>query len=221
MRQLLPLLVLLVACESEIDNKPAATTAPVAAAPAAPPAPPAPVAPAAPVAAAAPTGAPVKADPAASKFEFVAGKVTKDHPGGFATFTIDGTVDAGKLTSVKSTVDLASVSSDAPKLTEHLKSPDFFDVAKFATASFESSAVEPIAGAAAGQPNVTIKGTLDLHGVKKELSLPATVTANADGSTLLAAEFTINRQDFGITYPGKPDDLIKDNVLLKVNATLK
>ncbi|MFM2245441.1 MAG: hypothetical protein RL071_1515 [Pseudomonadota bacterium] len=219
MRHLLPLLALLAACESEIDNRPAATPAPVAEAPAAPAAPPPPAAPAA--APAAPTGAPVKADPATSKFEYVAGKVTKDHPGGFATFTIDGTVDAGKLTSVKSTVDLASVSSDAPKLTEHLKSPDFFDVAKFATASFESSAVEQIAGAAAGQPNVTIKGTLDLHGVKKELSLPATVTANADGSTLLVAEFTLNRQDFGITYPGKPDDLIKDNVLLKVNATLK
>lgn len=216
MRTLLPLLALLAACESEIDNKPAAEVAPAptAAAPAAPP-------PAAPAPAAAPVGTPVKADPATSKFEWVAGKVTKDHPGAFTTFAIDGTVNAGTLTSVKASVDLASVTSDAEKLTEHLKSPDFFDVAKFATASFESTAVEPIAGAAAGQPNVTIKGALDLHGSKKELSLPATVTANADGSTLLVAEFTLNRQDFGITYPGKPDDLIKDNVLVKVNATLK
>lgn len=219
MRTLLPLLALLAACESEIDNKPAAAVAPApAAAPAAPA--PAPEAPA-PAPAAAPAGAAVKADPATAKFEWVAGKVTKDHPGAFSTFTIEGTVDGGKLTSLKSAVDLASVSSDAPKLTEHLKSPDFFDVGTFAKASFESSAVEAIAGAAAGQPNTTIKGTLDLHGVKKEISVPATVTANADGSTMLSAEFTLNRQDFGITYPGKPDDLIKDNVLIKVSATLK
>jgi polyisoprenoid-binding protein YceI len=34
------------------------------------------------------------------------------------------------------------------------------------------------------------------------------------------AEFSINRQDFGIAYPGMPDDLIRDLVVVKLSLTL-
>lgn len=151
----------------------------------------------------------------------MAGKVTKDHPGGFSTFGIEATVADDQLRAVSATVDMASVFSDAEKLTGHLQSPDFFDVSQFAQATFKSSAVEPIAGAAPGAPNVTIRGAMSMHGVTKELSLPATFAKADAGGHSLMAEFTLNRQDFGVSYPGKPDDLIKDNVLIKLSAALR
>ena len=49
----------------------------------------------------------------------------------------------------------------------------------------------------------------------KTVTFPATIKVNAE-SVDAAAEFAINRKDWGIVYPGKPDDLIKDEVLLKL-----
>ena len=205
-----------VGCQSEIDDKPAAQVA--ASTPADKPA----DKPAeAPHADAAPAGQIEHAATDASKLEWVAGKITKDHPGGFSSFTMDATVDADQLRAVSATVEMGSVYSDAEKLTGHLQSPDFFDVAQFGQATFKSSSVTPIAGAAEGAANVTIAGTMSLHGVSKDLSVPATFAKNPAGGHSLSAEFTINRQDFGITYPGKPDDLIKDAVLIKVSAALR
>jgi polyisoprenoid-binding protein YceI len=198
----------LVGCESEVDNKPAATVeAPKTEAP--PVEPPKVEAPAAPAVS-------LAADTASSKLEWVAAKVTKDHPGGFSTFQASLDVADGKPTALKGSIELGSVFSDADKLTAHLKEPDFFDVAQFAKATFESTALEPIAGAAPGAANTTVKGSLDLHGMKKDLSFPATITA-VEGGMDLKAEFTINRKDWGLAYPGKPDDLIKDEVLIKLD----
>ena len=36
----------------------------------------------------------------------------------------------------------------------------------------------------------------------------------------MTAEFTIDRQLWGLAYPGKPDDLIKDQVLIKLDVNL-
>ena len=52
--------------------------------------------------------------------------------------------------------------------------------------------------------------------MKKTISFPATIKVAADAVTG-TAEFVINRKDFGIIYPGKPDDLIRDDVLLKLS----
>ena len=60
----------------------------------------------------------------------------------------------------------------------------------------------------------SVKGTLDLHGVKKEISFPAKVTVEETKASI-GAEFTLMRKDFGIVYPGKPEDLIRDEVLVK------
>jgi polyisoprenoid-binding protein YceI len=56
---------------------------------------------------------------------------------------------------------------------------------------------------------------LELRGVTKTVSFPANITIDAK-TAKGTAEFKINRKDFGIEYPGKPDDLIKDEVLLKI-----
>ncbi|MBW2161890.1 MAG: YceI family protein [Deltaproteobacteria bacterium] len=65
----------------------------------------------------------------------------------------------------------------------------------------------------------TIAGDLTLHGVTKRISFPATIEAT--GSEVSAtAEFSINRQDYGISYPGMRDDLIRDLVVIKLSLKL-
>jgi polyisoprenoid-binding protein YceI len=53
--------------------------------------------------------------------------------------------------------------------------------------------------------------------VTKSISFPATIKINSDAVDV-DTEFAINRKDFGIVYPGMPDDLIKDDVLLKLHV---
>lgn len=146
-----------------------------------------------------------------SRIDFVGAKVTNKHDGGFRAFkgTITGTAQQPR---VDVEIDMASVWSDAEKLTGHLKSPDFFDVAKFPTARFTSTS---IAWNADGTSTVT--GDLTLHGVTKRIAFPATITASGETATARAA-FGIDRKDFAIVYPGMPDDLIKDEVLLKLDV---
>lgn len=151
-----------------------------------------------------------------SSIDFVAAKVTRDHKGKFNNF--DGGIEyaGGKPVGVSFDIDLSSVETDTPKLTDHLKTPDFFDVAKNPKATFTSTSLtEAPAGAPAGTTH-QLRGTLDLHGVKKDLTIPVKAETTAEG-VRTTSEFTINRQDWGISYKGMADDLIKDNVLIKLN----
>lgn len=149
-----------------------------------------------------------------SKVEFVAAKVTRSHNGSFKQFA--GTIDLVKnsVESSRVTIDIQtnSVLTDEPDLTKHLQTPDFFDVAKYPKANFTSTKIEPTGGA-----NYNITGNFDLHGVKKSIKFPATITVAPDGVSV-GAEFSINRQDFSLVYPGKADDLIRDGVVIKLTV---
>ena len=153
-------------------------------------------------------------DPSSSKIEFVGAKVTASHVGGFTDFS--GKVDVGdpiEASTIELTIQTTSLFADKEKLTKHLKSPDFFDVGKFPTATFRSTEIKKDG---AGH---TISGDLTLHGVTKRISFPATISAT-DSEVSAKAEFSINRQDFGIAYPGMPDDLIRDLVVIKLSLNL-
>lgn len=143
-----------------------------------------------------------------SKIEFVGSKVTGKHDGGFKTF--DGTVNVaeGKVVGATVKIDMQSTWSDNEKLTSHLKSPDFFDVEKFPTSTFTVTKVEGTPDAA------TVTGNLELHGVTKAITFPAKVNVSGD-SLNVTADFAINRKEFGIVYPGKTDDLIRDDVVIR------
>ena len=150
-------------------------------------------------------------DAAASKIGFVGAKVTDDHEGTFGEFSGEATIDGDTLTGLSLTVKTPSIDVEPQKLEDHLRSADFFDVEKHPTATFQSTSITPKAD---GENTHVIEGTLDLRGVGKTISFPAKIAvtpAHASGQ----AQFTINRKDFGIVYAGMPDDLIKDEVLLK------
>jgi polyisoprenoid-binding protein YceI len=145
-------------------------------------------------------------DPATSKIEWTGSKVTASHDGGFKSFhgniALAGTPEQS---AVNVSIDTDSLFTTPENLVKHLKSPDFFDVAKYPTATFASTSVK------AG----TVTGNLTLHGVTKSISFPANIKTGPSGVDV-DAEFTINRKDFGMVYPGKADDLIRDGVVIKL-----
>jgi polyisoprenoid-binding protein YceI len=112
--------------------------------------------------------------------------------------------------SVTIEIDASSLATKDDELTAHLKSPDFFDVAKFPKARFTSTAVT-----AQDRTTYTVNGNLELHGVTKQIGFPATIRV-AHEQIEAEAKFAINRTDVGVAYPGAPDDLIRDDVLLKL-----
>lgn len=141
---------------------------------------------------------------------FVGSKVTGKHDGGFKNFAGTINVADGKIVgSPVIKINMKSTWADNERLTGHLKSADFFDVQKYPMATFTVTSIEP----AEGQHKIT--GNLDLHGVTKSISFPAKIEVSDDVATVYG-DFAINRKDFNINYPGKQNDLIRDNVILKL-----
>jgi polyisoprenoid-binding protein YceI len=153
-----------------------------------------------------------------SKIEWVGSKVTGKHAGGFKTISgsvesKDGKVEGGKVTVA---IDMTSIYSDSDKLTGHLRSDDFFAVDKFPKSTFQSTEVTK--GGTDGATH-TVTGNLTLRGETKSITFPATIALAPDSLTV-KAEFSINRKDFGIAYEGKKDDLIRDDVVIKLDLAV-
>jgi polyisoprenoid-binding protein YceI len=150
-----------------------------------------------------------------SKIAFVGSKVSGSHEGTLEKFRGTIRLAGGKVegSSVEGEIEMDSVKVEPDKLLGHLKSPDFFDVARFPKATFKSTEIK--AGGAGGATH-TVTGNLNLHGKEKSISFPATI-AVSDAEASTKAEFAINRKDFDIVYPGMPNDLIRDGVVLKLD----
>lgn len=146
-----------------------------------------------------------------SKVEFTGSKVTGKHDGGFKDVTGEIHVSGDAVEHAKVTIDTTSIFSDSNRLTEHLKSADFFDVAKYPTAVFETTSIE---GKGA---DAKVTGNLTLHGITKQITFPANIEVKEDAVTV-KAEFSINRFDFDMKYAGKADDLIREGVVLRLDV---
>lgn len=138
----------------------------------------------------------VKLNPANTTIQFVGihvGDKPDPRTGTFGDFSGTAEVTDGALQSVSVEIDTASLETDIEKLTNHLKSPDFFNVNEHPKASFVSSKIEP-----AGDGKVTITGDLTLLGQTKTISFDAEVVT--DEQLQLKAEFPIDRTEFGMDY---------------------
>lgn len=162
------------------------------------------------------TGATYEFSNDGSRIDWVGSKVTGSHDGGFEMFSGTFQVPGGEITDgqVKVEIDLTSIWSDSDKLTEHLNSPDFFETEKFPEASFTSTSIEE---GGEGDATHTVTGNLDLHGQKKSITFPAKIAVTDDGFEA-STEFALDRKLFGIDFAGMPDDLIKDDVLVKLDV---
>lgn len=148
-----------------------------------------------------------------STIAFVGSKVTGSHDGGFRDFA--GTIEFDPATPTNSqvevTIQTASIFTDTDDLTEHLKTDEFFNVAEIPTARFETTSIR---AGGEGTATHTLTGRLTLHGQTKTIEVPATVTVTP-AEVRATSEFSIDRTDFGMVYPGRADDLIRDRVVIK------
>lgn len=146
-----------------------------------------------------------------STISFIGSKVTGSHEGGFKAFNGTIAVAGGKIVPPsKVTIQTDSLWADNGRLTGHLKSPDFFDTAAIPTAEFAFTSIKETSNGS------EITGNLTLHGVTKSITFNSQVTVS-DSEVSLKAEFDIMRFDFGIVYKGKADDLVRDEVVIKLD----
>jgi polyisoprenoid-binding protein YceI len=146
-----------------------------------------------------------------TKIQFVCAHVgprPDPRTGGFAKFSGKAQVDGKTLKSLSVEIDTASIGTQIEKLTNHLKSPDFFEVRKYPTAKFESTKIDSSSG------TTQITGKLTLHGVTKEITFPATVEIG-DGGLKLKSEFSLDRTEYGINYdPSKVEKKVSMTVIV-------
>lgn len=153
-------------------------------------------------------------DRTSSSVGFVGAKVTGDHEGTFGEIGGSLTLGAdGKPSALEVTVKVDSLKIEPEDLRKHLLNADFFDAPKFPESKFLSTAIREKAGE--GGATHEIEGELTLHGQTKVVTFPAKVEVT-DAAAKGTAEFKIERKLWGIEYAGMKDDLIKDEVLLKL-----
>lgn len=142
-------------------------------------------------------------DPVHSNISFSARHMMiSDVKGEFDKFsgTITANDDDPKSVEIVATIDAASINTRAEKRDNHLKSPEFLDVAKYPTITFKSVKIEPD-----GDGKWKVTGNLTLHGVTKPVVLEVTgpspeVMVMGSPRRGASATATINRQDFGVAF---------------------
>ena len=136
-------------------------------------------------------------DPAHTSFGFtVKHMMISNVPGEFDKFSGEIVYSPTDLanSSANVSIDVASINTRIDKRDAHLKSPDFFDAAKYPTITFVSTKFTPTA----------ITGNLTMKGVTKEVTIPVTISGPVDEmgheAIGITGSVTINRQDYGINW---------------------
>ncbi len=125
---------------------------------------------------------------------------------------------------VSFTIQAASIDTGNGDRDKHLRSADFFDVEKFPTITFASTAIAP-----RGNNRFDVTGTLTMHGVSKEITLPVEFTGTMQdpmGNTKAGFETstTINRKDYGIIWNRALDTggfVLGDDVDVSISLQVK
>jgi polyisoprenoid-binding protein YceI len=118
---------------------------------------------------------------------------------------VSGTVEYDPLNpvaaKVDATIDATTIDTRQAKRDAHLRSADFFEVARFPTIRFVSKQV-----VSAGPGKLNLLGDLTMHGVTREITLevegPSRESKDSSGSILTraAARTRVSRREFGLTW---------------------
>lgn len=138
--------------------------------------------------------------------------------------SVEGTLmlneEKPEASSVHVTIGMAGLNSGVPKLDEHLKAKDFFDMEQYPTAKFESTKVT-----VKDSTHASVEGNLTLRGVTKSVTLDVTLNKVGDNfvgkrTAGLTAKTTLKRSDFGMTayLPNLGDDV---NIAIEAEANME
>ncbi len=165
-----------------------------------------------------------KIDPAHSEADFaIKHMAISTVHGSFRGVSGDVRFDASNVgkSSVDAEIDVKTVNTGVDARDNHLKSPDFFDTAKFPTMTFKSTAVSK------SGDGYKVAGDLTLHGVTKSVVLnletPGKEQVGMDGKSIhrgFTATTTINRKDFGLTWNGSVksgDAVLADDIKIELD----
>jgi hypothetical protein len=102
------------------------------------------------------------------------------------------------------------------KLENHLKGEEFFDVAKFPTASFKIAEVRVHPDNPA---KYLLLGDLTIKGITKRWKIEVEPSTQTEKLFIAQAEIRFDRQQFGVAYKGIKDELVHD--IVRLNVILK
>lgn len=169
-------------------------------------------------------------DPAHSRASFsIRHMMVTNVKGEFGNVTGEVMLDEKDTTksTVKATIDVKSLNTGVEKRDAHLRSPDFFDVDKFPTMTFESTKVSK--GAKKG--TYKVEGNLTLRGVTKPVTLEVDEVTEPVKNPMMgatergaSASTSVNRKDFGLTWSGpaleKGGVVLGDSVKVSLDVEL-
>lgn len=166
-----------------------------------------------------------------SKVSWLGKKPTGEHTGYVKLTGGEVIIDKNELTGGSFTIDFNSIVNLDLKdegmnnrLVGHLKSADFFDVAKYPTGRFAITKVTKVSGPAAGAAKAThrIEGDLTMKGITKKISFDASINLLNGKLVASTPTFTIDRTQWGVNYQSKSifaelkDQFIYDDMTLSV-----
>jgi polyisoprenoid-binding protein YceI len=165
-------------------------------------------------------------DVATAKMEWLGSKVTGKHNGTVNIKSGSLMVKGTELVGGSFIIDMNSITvtdlkenEGKSKLEKHLKEKDFFEADKFPEGKFEITGVK----AEAGENGAThkVSGNLTLKDKSFGVEIPATITMENGAATISTPQFVINRQNWGINFTGQKDNLISNDMGIKLNFTAK
>lgn len=138
--------------------------------------------------------------------------------------------DAEAPASVSGRIVIAadSLTVPNPMMLEHLRSPGWLDVAAHPEIVFEAKSATGAKVGAGGTLTLDVTGTLTLHGITRELTVPVSFTSlpgklkdrtngQVAGDLLVVrSKFTISRKDFGLK-PGEYEDKVSDTIAIQLS----
>lgn len=166
------------------------------------------------------TGTKASLDTQASVIKWIGTKLKGRHNGTIKVKEGNILVNNKKIVGGEFVIDMDTIEvldltgKDKAKLEGHLRSEDFFEIAKYPTSKFVVTSIS--------EPNekgeVQVTGNLEMKGITKSITFPAKIEISQDGKVATAkANFNINRQLWGITYKGMADNAINDEVNLELD----
>ena len=163
------------------------------------------------------------ADPMHSKLAFSATHFgISDIAGLFQTFELTATVNKADFSDAtfELSVDVASIDTEVGMRDNHLRSADFFDVAKYPKMTYKSTAVKKVA-----KDRYKLTGNLTMHGITKAVTMDFWYRGTIENpqSKAMTAGFKISgnlkRSDFGIG-PNFPAPMISDEITISADGEL-